>query len=382
MFLEHFLALLFARLLVPPSRARVLHRGPALDCDVPERREQPSERELRREDDRGKQERQDQDDRSRPVEILRKERREPVADEAAGPELLAADVERPERQREERRDAAEEQPCAEQLRVRGIHRAAPEVVPAEDDEHQRDEVRRVAEHLVRQLADEGADAAREIGRRQIRSRVEEPHGVGRAVAGERDQPDERGGEQRDAQELARAAREGSGRHQISITTGRTNGRSPERFRKNRCRSTRIFSLISPGSVRSSTLAPSIAAPTSPGISRNSASVRASTTNPRVITSGVSSSVPDWRLIARTGTTRPSPARWRRSRSTSSPTSPLRVPSMRIRPAGTFSTIRAPSSSTRMRSPFSASTTFVPGEALLATAACRASCRYSPCIGTK
>ena len=36
-------------------------------------------------------------------------------------------------------------------------------------------------------------------------------------------------------------------------------------------------------------------------------------------------------MATTGTTRPSSARWRRSRSTSSPTSPVRVPSMRMRP---------------------------------------------------
>ena len=35
-------------------------------------------------------------------------------------------------------------------------------------------------------------------------------------------------------------------------------------------------------------------------------MRASTTNPRVITSGVSSSVPDCRPIATTGTTSPSP----------------------------------------------------------------------------
>ena len=46
-------------------------------------------------------------------------------------------------------------------------------------------------------------------------------------------------------------------------------------------------------------------------------------------------------MAMTGTTSPSPARWRRSRSTSSPTSPLRVPSIRILPAGPFFRRRAP-----------------------------------------
>ena len=42
--------------------------------------------------------------------------------------------------------------------------------------------------------------------------------------------------------------------QISMMTGSTNGRRPERLRKKRRSSTRSFSLISPWSVRSSTLA--------------------------------------------------------------------------------------------------------------------------------
>ena len=55
------------------------------------------------------------------------------------------------------------------------------------------------------------------------------------------------GEQRDADELAEpSGKGGSTPRQISITTGSTSGRSPERLRKNRCRSTRIFSLIKPG----------------------------------------------------------------------------------------------------------------------------------------
>ena len=45
----------------------------------------------------------------------------------------------------------EEQRRADQLRVRGVDDAAPEVVPADDREHQRDEVGGVAEQLVRQL---------------------------------------------------------------------------------------------------------------------------------------------------------------------------------------------------------------------------------------
>ena len=59
------------------------------------------------------------------------------------------------------------------------------------------------------------------------------------------------------------------------------------------------------------------------------------TKPRVMMSGIPSSIPVCLLIATTGTTRPSSARWRRSRSTSSPISPVRVPSIRMRPTGAF-----------------------------------------------
>ncbi len=60
-----------------------------------------------------------------------------------------------------------------------------------------------------------------------------------------------------------------------MITGSTSGRSPERLRKNRCKSTRILSLMSPGSVRSSTPAPSSVDARSAGISLSSASVRVS-----------------------------------------------------------------------------------------------------------
>ncbi len=104
----------------------------------------------------------------------------------------------------------------------------------------------VAEQLERQLGEERADAAGEVRRGGVRARAEEPDGVGRLVAGERDDPDERGGEQRDADELADAARNVDPlTSQISMMTGSTNGRRPERLRKKRRSSTRSFSLISP-----------------------------------------------------------------------------------------------------------------------------------------
>ncbi len=68
------------------------------------------------------------------------------------------------------------------------------------------------------------------------------------------------------------------------------------------------------------------------------------TKPRVMMSGTPSSMPVCLLIATTGTTRPSSARCRRSRSTSSPISPVRVPSIRMRPTGAFPATLAPSAS--------------------------------------
>ena len=75
------------------------------------------------------------------------------------------------------------------------------------------------------------------------------------------------------------------------------------------------------------------------------------------------------------------ARWRRSRSTSSPTSPTRVPSMSTRPDGVLSAMRPPSASNRSTSPFSAVSTSTadgsPRVTSFATFACRASWRNSP-----
>ena len=66
----------------------------------------------------------------------------------------------------------------------------------------------VAEQLKRQFREERADPSGEIGRRGVQAGAEEPRRVGRLVAGERDDPDERGREQRDADEFADAARNG------------------------------------------------------------------------------------------------------------------------------------------------------------------------------
>src|SRR5262245_6584976 len=95
-----------------------------------------------------------------------------------------------------------------------------------------------------------------------RSRGEERNRIRGVVGDERNQPDQRQGEQRDAEELADAARDGGAvtHLHISINTGSTSGRRPERFLKNRRSSTRSFSVIRPWSVRSSTLDASTQSP--------------------------------------------------------------------------------------------------------------------------
>ncbi len=119
---------------------------------------------------------------------------------------LAGDIERAEDEAQERAQAAEEQRRAGHLRRGGVDLAAPEVVPAHDDHHERDQVGRVAEQLEGQLGEKRADAADKIERHGVRPGAEEPDRVGRLVAGERHDPDERGGEQGHAHELADATR--------------------------------------------------------------------------------------------------------------------------------------------------------------------------------
>ena len=65
---------------------------------------------------------------------------------------------------------AEQQHGAGRLRAGGVERSAPEVVPADDHQQRRDQVRGVADQLERQLGEEGADAAGEIRRRRVDAR--------------------------------------------------------------------------------------------------------------------------------------------------------------------------------------------------------------------
>jgi hypothetical protein len=170
----------------------------------------------------------------------------PGADGAAGVERLGGQIRAAEDEAEERAGAHEQHHAAEGLGVSGIRRLAPEVVPADDADRARQEIRAVAEELKRQLGEECADTADEIRRRMRHCRGEEPDRIGRLVGNEGDQPDEREREERDAQELADPAGNArSSQRQISISTGSTSGRRPDRFLKNRRSSTRSFSVIRP-----------------------------------------------------------------------------------------------------------------------------------------
>ncbi len=164
--------------------------------------EHAAERELGRQDHRQHHHRQQHDDRPGAVEIVREHGAEPGAHRSAGVEGGGGQLGAAQHQAEERARARQQERGAEGLGVGGLGRLAPEVVPADDANRARQQVRRVAEQLERDLRQERADAADEIGRRVGGVGGEEPHRIGRLVRHERNQPDQGEREQRHAQELA------------------------------------------------------------------------------------------------------------------------------------------------------------------------------------
>ena len=164
MLLEHFLPLLLAPPLFPPLAHRRREDRRPVPTIWKTAENETAERKLRRQDDRQEQQGQDEDDRAGSIQILRQERRKPLTDQAARAKLLAAELDGAKRERQKRRHAAEEQGSARQLGVDGVERPAPEVVPADDDEHQRNDVCGVSEQLVRELREERPYPAGEIGR--------------------------------------------------------------------------------------------------------------------------------------------------------------------------------------------------------------------------
>ena len=139
-----------------------------------------------------------------PAEVLGEQAREPSPEVAAGPERSDG-VEGGERQSEEGGGAGEGQPQAHRADVRPLDGPAPEVVPAEHQEREREQVRAEPDELKGQLGDERAHASREVHGRLVPGGAEEPDRIGRIVGGEGDEREQRGGEEPHPEELAQPA---------------------------------------------------------------------------------------------------------------------------------------------------------------------------------
>ena len=170
MLLQHLLPLLVAPLLLEPCPARAEHGGIAVAQDLTERREQATERELGREDDPEKEQRQDQDDRTGPVQVRGEDPRHVVAGVPARVKRLAGDVERFERQRQKGGDAGEEEEGTNELGIDGVERPAPELVPADHHQRERDQIRGVSKELIQELRHERANPPGKVRRRQVAAR--------------------------------------------------------------------------------------------------------------------------------------------------------------------------------------------------------------------
>ena len=149
--LNNLLSLTLTLAVLPPAA----HRTDRACAPSPEMLEQlpkqTSEGKLRRQDDGEEHQRQDEDDRAGPVEIVGELGSEPVSGIPARTEHLSRDVERAEGEAEERRETGEQQEHANEFGVHRVDRPAPEQVPENDDANRGDQVGRVAQRLKRQL---------------------------------------------------------------------------------------------------------------------------------------------------------------------------------------------------------------------------------------
>ena len=189
-----------------PAAGRGLPQGRPAPADAGERpAEQVSERHLGQEEHGQEEQGEDEDDRAGAVQVLGEQRREPSPEVAAGPERAFDGVEGGERQREEGRGAGQGQPQAHRAGVRPLDGPAPEVVPAEHEEHEREQVGAEPDELKGQLGHERAHAPREVHGRLVPVGAEEPDRIGRIVGGESDEREQRGGEEHYPEELAQPA---------------------------------------------------------------------------------------------------------------------------------------------------------------------------------
>src|SRR5262249_49580894 len=128
-------------------------------------REHAPERELRREDDRRCDEREDHDERTGAVQVLGQPGVEPHSDPAAGAIGRGAYRRAAEGEAEKRARAAEKEHGPDELRIRRVERLAPEVMPADYGNDRGNQIRAVADELKGQLRQERPDAANEVRRR-------------------------------------------------------------------------------------------------------------------------------------------------------------------------------------------------------------------------
>ena len=191
---------------VAPAGERGVAHGGSAPADAGQGPAQHvSERHLGQEEDGEEEQGEDQDDRAGAVQVLGEQAREPGPEVAAGPERAFDGVEGGEREREEGRGAGEGQPKAHRAHVRPLDGPAPEVVPAEHDQNERQQVGAEPDELKRQLGHEGAYAPGEVHGRLVPVGAEEPDRIGRIVGGEGDEREQRGGEEPHPEELAQPA---------------------------------------------------------------------------------------------------------------------------------------------------------------------------------
>ena len=169
----------------------------------PRRAEHAPEGELCHEDQRQKEQRQDDEDRAGSIEIRRQQTGEPSAEIAPGPETARPRVGHAHRQAQEGRRASDCQGPAHNLCIDRVDLAAPETVPSQGHQPDRQNERGESHHLKRQLGQERSDTPGEVHRRHRSTSVEEPHRVGGVIGRQGNQPEQRGGEQHHAEKLTR-----------------------------------------------------------------------------------------------------------------------------------------------------------------------------------
>ena len=188
-----------------PPMAAFRRAVPLRPMPASDRLSRVSERHLGQQEHGQEKQGEDEDDRAGAVQVLGEQLREPSPEVAAGPERAFDGVEGGERQREEGRGAGQGQPQAHRADVRPLDGPAPEVVPAEHEEHEREQVGAEPDELKGQLGHERAHAPREVHGRLVPVGAEEPDRIGRIVGGESDEREQRGGEEHYPEELAQPA---------------------------------------------------------------------------------------------------------------------------------------------------------------------------------